>query len=376
MTFGAGLAGVGGAQLSVGYVESWFDDMTNGYGFVAVAVVLFAAWRPLGVLLGSYVFGLRWPRPRSSRPTGSPVNQYLLDSMPYLVTIVALVALARRGGSKAPEGLRRALTNTELAVRSHDRGLQHRPQHRARRAFAGNQPAAPTKEENDARTDCTHPEGPAPTAPRCLHGGGRSARSPSPGWGPSTPPRPPPRRGPSTTPSRGKVPPRSASSWSGEESDQGYNQAVYEAAKATASRGVKVQAVYAANIPETTQVTATMQSWSDEGVKVIFATSYGYYPFALAFAKSHPSVVVLHQGGLQRREDPGNFGTYWGEAFEPVSLGGMAAGAVTKSNKLGFVYAFPIRQTIDNVDAFELGAQLVNPKAVTYTGPPRSGATR
>ena len=58
VTLGAGLAGIGGAQLSVGYVDNWFDDMTNGYGFIAVAVVLFAAWRPIVVLFGSYLFGI------------------------------------------------------------------------------------------------------------------------------------------------------------------------------------------------------------------------------------------------------------------------------------------------------------------------------
>ncbi|MCU1488948.1 MAG: transporter permease [Acidimicrobiaceae bacterium] len=112
VTVGAGLAGIGGAQLSVGYVDSWFDDMTNGYGFVAVAVVLFAAWRPLGVLLGSYVFGIALASASVLQAHGVAVNQYLLDALPYLVTIFALVALARRGGSKAPEGLTRALTNT------------------------------------------------------------------------------------------------------------------------------------------------------------------------------------------------------------------------------------------------------------------------
>lgn len=154
----------------------------------------------------------------------------------------------------------------------------------------------------------------------------------------------------------------------GEENDQGYNEAVYQAAKTTAA-DLGVKALYAANVPETTQVTSAMQAMVNEGAKIIFATSYGYYPFALAFAKSHPDVVVLHQGGdfTGPGAIPANFGTYWGEAFEPVSLGGMAAGAVTKTDKLGFVYAFPISQTIDNVDAFELGAQLVNPKAVTYT---------
>lgn len=112
VTFGAALAGIGGAQLSVGYVDSWFDDMTNGYGFVAVAVVLFAAWRPLRVVLGSYLFGAALAAASVLQAHGVAVNQYVLDALPYLVTILALVAFARRTGSQAPEGLTRALTNT------------------------------------------------------------------------------------------------------------------------------------------------------------------------------------------------------------------------------------------------------------------------
>ncbi|MCU1493981.1 MAG: transporter permease [Acidimicrobiaceae bacterium] len=112
VTFGAGLAGIGGAQLSVGYVDSWFDDMTNGYGFIAVAVVLFAAWRPILVLLGSYVFGVALAAAAVLQAHGVAVNQYLLDTLPYLVSLVALVVFARGGRSRAPEGLARALTNT------------------------------------------------------------------------------------------------------------------------------------------------------------------------------------------------------------------------------------------------------------------------
>jgi general nucleoside transport system permease protein len=112
VSLGAALAGVGGAQLSVGYVDNWFDDMTNGYGFVAVAVVLFAAWRPLWVLLGSYLFGVALASASVLQAHGVSINQYLLDALPYLVTIVVLVAVARRGSSQAPEGVTRALTNT------------------------------------------------------------------------------------------------------------------------------------------------------------------------------------------------------------------------------------------------------------------------
>jgi simple sugar transport system substrate-binding protein/basic membrane protein A len=153
----------------------------------------------------------------------------------------------------------------------------------------------------------------------------------------------------------------------GEETDQGYNQAVYDASQQV-KKDLGVQTILAANVPETQQVTAVMQQMVDAGAKIIFATSFGYQQYAYAFAKSHPGVLILHQGGTYTGTPfPKNVGTYFGEAYDPVSLGGMAAGAVTKSNKLGFVFAFPIPQTVDNVDAFELGAQKLNPKAVTYT---------
>jgi general nucleoside transport system permease protein len=109
---GSGLAGVGGAQLSVGYVGNWFNDMTSGYGFVAVAVVLFAAWRPIRVLGGAYLFGIALAAASVLQAHGVAVNQYLLDALPYLITLIALVAFARRGSSEAPESLARALAQS------------------------------------------------------------------------------------------------------------------------------------------------------------------------------------------------------------------------------------------------------------------------
>jgi basic membrane protein A len=153
----------------------------------------------------------------------------------------------------------------------------------------------------------------------------------------------------------------------GSEHDEGYNEAVYKAGlQVEKDLGVKV--LLAANVPETQQVTTVMQQMVDAGAKIIFATSYGYYPYAFAFAKSHPEVLVLHQGGTYTEgKFPPNLGTYWGQVYGAVSLGGMAAGAVTKTNKLGFVYAFPISQVVDNIDAFELGAKKIDPKAETLT---------
>ena len=155
----------------------------------------------------------------------------------------------------------------------------------------------------------------------------------------------------------------------GSRSDYGYNQAVYDASQTVKKDlGSAVNVLVADNIPETNQVVTTMQSMVSAGAKVIFATSYGYYQYAHDFAKANPNVYVFHQGGYDTDATMlPNFGTYWGQAFEPVSLGGMAAGATTKSNKLGFVYAFPIPQTVANIDAFEVGAKLVNPSAQTIT---------
>jgi simple sugar transport system permease protein len=112
---GGAVSGLGGAELSVAYVGNWFNDMTSGYGFVAVAVVLFASWRPLWVLAGSYLFGVVLATASVLQAHGVAVNQYLLDALPYLVTLLALAALARRGSADAPEELGRALNRTSPA---------------------------------------------------------------------------------------------------------------------------------------------------------------------------------------------------------------------------------------------------------------------
>jgi basic membrane protein A len=152
----------------------------------------------------------------------------------------------------------------------------------------------------------------------------------------------------------------------GSTSDYGYNQAVYTASQQLAKDIPSVNVITANNVPENNAVTQTMQSMVNKGAKIIFASSYGYFSYAEKFAAAHPNVIVLHQGGFETGKFSPNFGTYWGEAYEPVSLGGMAAGGLTKTNKLGFVYAFPISQTIANIDAFELGARSINPQAQTY----------
>jgi simple sugar transport system permease protein len=79
--------------------------MTAGRGFVAVALVIFAAWNPFRVMAGAYLFGAAITLGSELQVRGIRVNQFLLDAVPYLLTLVVLVALARRRSSAAPEAL-------------------------------------------------------------------------------------------------------------------------------------------------------------------------------------------------------------------------------------------------------------------------------
>ncbi|MEO6121702.1 MAG: BMP family ABC transporter substrate-binding protein [Acidimicrobiales bacterium] len=152
----------------------------------------------------------------------------------------------------------------------------------------------------------------------------------------------------------------------GPKDDFGYNQAAYEGSQAVKAAFPGVEVLTSENVPETDEAARAMETMIDKGARIIFATSYGHLDAALKVAAAHPDVVVAQQGNLIQGAAPANAGTFFGTVFEPVYLAGIAAGKATKSNKLGYVYAFPITQTIENINAFELGAQSVNPAAQTF----------
>jgi simple sugar transport system substrate-binding protein/basic membrane protein A len=153
----------------------------------------------------------------------------------------------------------------------------------------------------------------------------------------------------------------------GPKDDYGYNQAAYEGSQAVKAAFPDMEVLTAENVPEDDNATRIMQSMIDDGAKIIFATSYGHLDPALKVAEANPAVVVVQQGNFIKGTIPANAGTYFGTVYEPVYLAGIAAGKSTTSNKLGYVYAFPIPQTIANINAFTLGAQSVNPAAEVIT---------
>jgi simple sugar transport system substrate-binding protein/basic membrane protein A len=153
----------------------------------------------------------------------------------------------------------------------------------------------------------------------------------------------------------------------GPKDDFGYNQAVYEGSQVIKDEFPDLEVLTAENVPEDDTAATTMEQMIDKGAKLIFATSYGHLDAALKVAEEHPDVVVVQQGNTITSDIPSNSGTYFGTVYEPMYLAGIAAGASTRTGKLGYVYAFPIPQTIANINAFERGAQSVNPDAETIT---------
>jgi simple sugar transport system permease protein len=81
--------------------------MTQGRGFIAVALVIFAAWHPLRAVGGAYLFGAALALSPALQARGYGLNQFALDAIPYLVTIGVLVVLGRKRANAAPEGLRK-----------------------------------------------------------------------------------------------------------------------------------------------------------------------------------------------------------------------------------------------------------------------------
>jgi len=153
----------------------------------------------------------------------------------------------------------------------------------------------------------------------------------------------------------------------GPKDDFGYNQAAYEGSQAVVDAFPDIEVIQAENVPETAESEGVMQDMIDNGADLIFATSYGHLEFAANLAEANPDVVFVHQGGLEGETQLDNLGTYFGTVYEPVFTAGIAAGSATESKKLGYIYAFPIPQTLANINAFTLGAQTVDPAIEVVT---------
>lgn len=153
--------------------------------------------------------------------------------------------------------------------------------------------------------------------------------------------------------------------------DYGWNQAHAVAARRIAQLpGVKL--VEQERVPETAQVERVMEGMIRlDGAKVVFPTSFGFWPFIQKMAPKYPDVLFVHAGGLWKEGDPKNTIGYRGYMEEPHYLCGIAAGMMSKTGKLGFIGSKPLYFIFNNCNGFVLGARSVRRDAtaqVVITG--------
>ncbi|UCV06733.1 ABC transporter permease [Dechloromonas denitrificans] len=95
VAFGGAMAGIAGAYLSTVYTPLWVQNMSAGRGWIAVALVVFATWKPLRLLLGAYLFGAVTILQFHAQGLGINVPVQFLAALPYVATIIVLVVISR-----------------------------------------------------------------------------------------------------------------------------------------------------------------------------------------------------------------------------------------------------------------------------------------
>jgi simple sugar transport system permease protein len=96
--FGGAMAGMGGAYVSLVRVPQWVDGITSGAGWIALAIVVFASWKPWRAMIGAYLFGGITVLQLNLQAAGSWIPVEYLSMSPYLITIVVLVIMSSGKG--------------------------------------------------------------------------------------------------------------------------------------------------------------------------------------------------------------------------------------------------------------------------------------
>src|SRR5437868_2229716 len=148
----------------------------------------------------------------------------------------------------------------------------------------------------------------------------------------------------------------------GPHDDHGWSQA-HDAGRQYVQKalGSKVQTTFKEKIAVGPQLQQTVASLVNQGYKMIFGTSYGFFDKKLA--AKYPNVLFEQATGTDTAK---NLAEYFGAAEDTIYLSGMAAGAASKTGHLGYVVPFPIPEVIRHANAFALGAQLMHPGAKVH----------
>ena len=253
---GGALAGIGGAQLATAYTNAWFENMTAGPGLHRRGPGDLRRLAPAQVRRRGLPVRRRPGPLAGAAGPGLGINQFALDALPYVVTVLVLIFLGRKRLARRARGPAEGLRDgAHLADPQPDQSDPRR--NHARRAShdqtmaAGSGDASPRLAPRDARRA-------AATAPRTDDHRRRGRRTaggaPRPGTG-------------------GKA---VGFIFVGPKDDFGYNQAAYDGSQAVDKAFPDLKVLTAENVPEDDNATRVMEDMISKGAKIIFATSYGH----------------------------------------------------------------------------------------------------
>ncbi len=124
-----------------------------------------------------------------------------------------------------------------------------------------------------------------------------------------------------------------------------------------------LETVYVESVAEGDAARVIDRLINEEKCNVIFTTSFGYMDETIKAAEKYPDVIFEHCSGYKRTK---NSGTYFAELYQMYYLNGLMAGALTKTNKAGYVAAYPTPEVVRHINAYALGIKEVNPDAKIY----------
>lgn len=163
-------------------------------------------------------------------------------------------------------------------------------------------------------------------------------------------------------------PPKAAIILFGPKNDGGWSQA-FEEARPELEKIMGAQIPVVEKIPEdAASITPPAERFIQRGHNIIIGTAFGYSDTFKKLADAHPHIAFLNASGITNST---NLESFYGRTYQSQYLCGMAAAAASKTGKLGFVAANPLPPVNWTINAYEMGAKLINPDAkvtVIFTG--------
>ncbi len=145
--------------------------------------------------------------------------------------------------------------------------------------------------------------------------------------------------------------------------DYGWSHAHDLGRKAAEQEFDWLETVYVESVAESDSDRIIDRLIQQQKCDVVFTTSFGFMDSTVKAGTRYPDKLFMHCSGFKRSD---NVGTYFGDLYQMYYLNGIMAGALTQTNKIGYVAAFPIPELIRHIDAYALGIKAVNPEAKVH----------